>query len=65
LSVFTDSDIKTAFTRKDAGLLLHRVIVAVQFVLTHAEVGRAAARHRHADTAAPSAVSPQALRRQG
>ncbi len=47
LSMLADGDIKAAFARKDAGLLLHRVIVAVQFVFTHAEVGRAAARHRH------------------
>ncbi len=42
LSMLADGDIKTAFARKYPRLFLHRVIVAVQFVLTHAEVGRAA-----------------------
>ncbi|CNI85822.1 Uncharacterised protein [Yersinia frederiksenii] len=39
LRMFTDGDIKTTFARKDTGLLLHRIIIAVQLVLTHAQVG--------------------------
>ncbi|CQJ62433.1 Uncharacterised protein [Yersinia rohdei] len=53
LGMLAHRDIKTAFARKYPRLFLHRVIVAVQFVLTHAEVGGgAAAYHRHTHPAA-------------
>ncbi|CNJ54115.1 Uncharacterised protein [Yersinia mollaretii] len=56
LRVFADRDIKAAFARKNTGLLLHRVIIAVQFVLTHAQVDRSAARDRDTDTAADAGL---------
>ncbi|CNI41924.1 Uncharacterised protein [Yersinia thracica] len=52
LSMLADGDIKTARTCEDAGLLLYRVIIAVQVIFTHAQIGRAAAGHRHAGTTA-------------
>lgn len=39
LGVFADRDIKAARASKNTGLLLHRVIIAVQLVPAHAQVG--------------------------
>ncbi|CNI42155.1 Uncharacterised protein [Yersinia thracica] len=50
--MLADGDIKAARACKNTGLLLYRVIIAVQLIFTHAQIGRAAAGHRHADTAA-------------
>ncbi|CNJ56182.1 Uncharacterised protein [Yersinia rohdei] len=53
LGMLTHRDIEATRACKNTGLFLHRVIVAVQFVLTHAEVGGgAAAYHRHTHPAA-------------
>ncbi|CNC05352.1 Uncharacterised protein [Yersinia ruckeri] len=51
--MLADGDIKAAFACKEPSLLLYTIIVAVQLVATHAQVGRAAAAdRRHADAAA-------------
>lgn len=39
LGVIPYGNIKAAFARKDAGLLLHRIKVAVHFVLSGTQIG--------------------------
>ncbi|CNI75299.1 Uncharacterised protein [Yersinia massiliensis] len=55
--MFTHGDIKTTFACEDTALLLHRVIIAVQLVATHAQVGRATGTNdRDTDTAADAGL---------
>ncbi|CFR16751.1 Uncharacterised protein [Yersinia frederiksenii] len=57
LGVFAHGDIKAAFACEDTALLLHRVIIAVQLVATHAQVGRATGTNdRDTDTAADAGL---------
>ncbi|CRY84480.1 Uncharacterised protein [Yersinia intermedia] len=57
LGMLADLNIKAAFAGKDTRLLLHTVIIAVQLVFTHAQVGRPPpTNHRDTDTAADTGL---------